>query len=309
MFIKIINPQSVHKVDKFIKDKRAENGGTISPEIAKEVLSFTNNYINIKFLLKEIKQLKDVEEKLKFKDVIFSMVTDREYSDGSIEMMKDIAKECGFNDEFERYIVYQKMNKNKTYHNLYPQIVIFDTKEEMLDETVFWYMGAKKIPDILICNAGGRIDISDVILPGVCCFPNSPLIYFERVKGLKEVKCKENCVLNFAEMSVPKDVEFDKCKSCYFNKCNFIGVDELNLGEGVEVNFYNCNRLPFRIDLSKCKSVRFGGSDFSGVRRVVLKNTLDKNMFKDNTIHSLECEILTADEFLAMVQMQKGLVL
>ena len=83
----------------------------------------------------------------------------------------------------------------------------------------------------------------------------------------------------------------------------------MNLGGGVEVNFYNCNRLPFRIDLSKCKSVRFGGSDFSGVRRVVLKNTLDKNMFKDNTIHSLECEILTADEFLAMVQMQKGMVL
>lgn len=308
MFIEIDKPKNAIDVENWLKKQRESNGGYLSPEIVEEALSYTNNFANIKFMLKEINRFKTKEEKLPFKDVIFSMVTDREYSDGSIEMMKDIAKECGFNDEFDKYVVYQKMNKNKTYHNFYPQIVSFDTKEEMLEEAVFWYMGAKKIPDVLICNDRGGIDIWDVILPEICYFPNSPLVNFERVKGLKEVKYKENCVLNFVEMSVPKNIEFDKCQSCYFDKCNFIGVDELNFGEGVEVNFYKCTQMPFRMDLSRCKIVGFGGSDFSGVRSIVLKNAFEKNRFKDNTTYSSECEILTVDEFLMMQQMQKGLV-
>ena len=310
MFIKITNPQSVHKVDKFIKDKRAENGGTISPEIAKEVLSFTNNYINIKFLLKEIKQLKDVEEKLKFKDVIFSMVADREYSDGSIEMMKDIAKECGFNDEFERYQRYcSTMAKNggTVYHARYPRILKVATQKELVDNALDWAVVEGYMPDVLVCEDAECIDITQGRLPSVCIFPNARDVMLNEIKGIKQLRLKEGCVLTLEGMEVPGKVDLDKCRECQFNMCSFANVENVTFREGADVVFYKCKLTPFRMDLSMCNSVRFGGSDFHSTKSIKLKNGRMKENFKDNTIYSLECNITTLEEELRMRELQKSL--
>lgn len=315
MFIEIDKPKNAIDVENWLKNQRESNGGFLSPEIVKEALSYTNNFANIKFMLKEINRFKTKEEKLPFKDVIFSMVTNRECSDASIETMKNIAKECDFLDEFERYQRYcSTMAKNggTVYHARYPRILKVATQKELVDATYSWW--DKEIQDVLICEdsdsvvicAGGEI-LGDT-LPSVCIFPNTKEIELYGIKGIKQLKLNDDSVISFEDMNIPNNVEFEKCKECRFNKCSFANVENVTFREGADVVFYKCTQMPFRMDLSRCKTVRFGGSDFSGVRSIVLKNAFEKNRFKENTIYSPECEILTHAEFLAMEQMQKGLV-
>ena len=62
MFVEITEPKDVIEVDIWYKEKRKANGGKISPEIAMESLSYTNNFANIKFMLKDIESLENVKK-------------------------------------------------------------------------------------------------------------------------------------------------------------------------------------------------------------------------------------------------------
>jgi hypothetical protein len=74
MFVDIINPKGVIETDILYKEKRKANGGKVSPEIAMEMLSYTNNFANVKVILKEIERLESKENRLAFKEFVLSCV-------------------------------------------------------------------------------------------------------------------------------------------------------------------------------------------------------------------------------------------
>lgn len=310
MFIEIDKPKNAIDVENWLKKQRESNGGYLSPKIVEEALSYTNNFANIKFILKEINRFKTKEEKLPFKNVIFSMVTNRECSDASIETMKNIAKECDFLDEFERYQRYcSTMAKNggTVYHARYPHILKVATQKELVDNALDWAVVEGYMPDVLVCEDAECIDITQGRLPSVCIFPNARDVMLNEIEGIKQLRLKEGCVLTLEGMEVPGKVDLDKCRECQFNMCSFLNVDSASFREGAEVNFYKCTQMPFRMDLSRCNSASFGGSDFYRTKSIKLKNGRMKEKFRNDTISSLECNITTLEEELRMRELQNSL--
>jgi hypothetical protein len=314
MFVDISEPKDVIEVDIWYKETRKANGNKISPEIAMEALSYTNNFANIKTILNDIEKLETLEEKMQFKEVIFSMIEGRASSDDSIKKMKNIAKECGFLEEFEKHKVYcNGLAKSSVpiYHERYPKILKVATEKELVDATNKWR--DKEIEDVLICEETDFIhDCADTEihwdkLPSVCIFPNAEKVMLKEVKGIKQLRLKEGCALILENMVVPNKVEFDKCKECKFNKCSFVSVDSASFREGADVLFYKCKSTPFRMDLSMCKSASFGGSDFYDTKSIKLKNERMREKFKNETMYSLECNITTLEEELMMRELQNSL--
>ena len=224
--------------------------------------------------------------------------------------MKNIAKECDFLDEFERYQRYcSTMAKNggTVYHARYPRILKVATNEELVYNALDWAVVEGYMPDVLVCEDAECIDIAQGRLPSICIFPNARDVMLNEIKGIKQLRLKEGCVLTLEGMEVPGKVDLDKCRECQFNMCSFLNVDSASFREGADVVFYKCKLTPFRMDLSMCNSVRFGGSDFHSTKSIKLKNGRMKENFKDNTIYSLECNITTLEEELRMRELQKSL--
>jgi hypothetical protein len=310
MFVEIVEPKSLIEVDIWYKEKKRANGGKVSPEIAMEALSYTNNFANIKTILRNIEELKTTEEKRQFKEVIFSMINGRVSTPDTMMKMENIARECGFLDEFERKkIVCKGLAKSgiSIYHEKYPRILKVATNEELVHNALDWDVVEGYMPDVLVCEDAESIDIPQGRLPSICIFPNARDVMLNEIKGIKQLRLKEGCVLNLEGMGVPGKVDLDKCRECQFNMCSFLNVDSASFREGADVVFYKCKFTPLRMDLSMCNSARFGGSDFRSTKSIKLKNGRMKENFKDNTAYSLECNITTLEEELRMRELQKSL--
>ena len=308
MFVEITAPKGLIEMDIWYKEKRKANGGKVSPEIAMEALSYTNNFANIKFMLKDIESLETTEEKMKFKDVIFSMIEGRFSSADTIEKMRSIASECGFLDEFDKHRIYCNMQLKKggfaslrrVYHNRFPKFCKISTLEELQEKAEFWGNNIDETPDVLICDVKGCIDLLGVDLPKYCDFSKASSVKLENVKGVENLKLKEDCDLMLAYMDVPKNVEFNKYKQCRFMHCRFVGCNRLSFKEGASCALYSCSNLPSNIDLSMCDSVYFSSLDLSGVKKVKLKDSAAKSKFKFAIDHYSDCIITTIDEECAM---------
>ena len=318
MFVEISEPKDVIEVDIWYKEKRKANGGKISPEIAMEALSYTNNFANIKFMLKDIENLENVEEKVKFKDVIFSMIEGRLSSADTIEKMRSIASECGFLDEFDRHRVYCNMQLKKggftslgrVYHNTFPQFCKISTFEELQEKAEFWGNNIDKTPDVLICDVKDDIEITEGRLPDFCIFSKSKNLTFTQVKGMgKVVKLEDDCVCKFLTMSIGKNVEFNKCKELVLFNCSLQNVKNFDLRKDCELNLYNSRDLPKNMDLSMCRCVNFDNVSFASVEKVRLKDERDKGKLIGMACYFTGCEIVTLEEEARMLKLKKEMQL
>ena len=314
MFVEISEPKDVIEVDIWYKEKRKANGGKISPEIAMEALSYTNNFANIKFMLKDIESLENVEEKVKFKDVIFSMIEGRLSSADTIEKMRSIAKECDFLDEFEKHRIYCNMQLKKggfaslrrVYHNRFPQFYKISTLEELLEKAEFWGNNIDETPDVLICDVRDNIEITKGRLPDICIFSKSKDVTFTQVAGMsKVVKLADDCVCKFLTMTVAKNVEFNKCKELVLFNCSLQNVKNFDLREDCELDLYNSRDLPKNMDLSMCGLINFNNASFKGVRKVRLKDSRDKSKLIGCACYFADCEIVTLEEEARMLKLKK----
>ena len=111
MFVEMTKEEGITpiSIDTWIKKER-EDGFT--PDEAMQVLKWSNFYGNIKAVVKEIRVYNDVRVYRMFEDFIISAVDGRETSNDTLKMLRDLAVECGIEEEFDKALeVFDKRNR------------------------------------------------------------------------------------------------------------------------------------------------------------------------------------------------------
>ncbi len=99
-FIEIENTSlSPISIDAMIKTRRNQEK-TITPELALDILRYTNHLGNIKPILKEIQKL-PLEEQLKYKEFVLSAISHRIHSEQTQKVLYTLASNLGYEDVFE----------------------------------------------------------------------------------------------------------------------------------------------------------------------------------------------------------------
>ena len=101
MFVKIEKQEGITPItiDSWIKEERKDG---FTPDEAMQVLKWSNFYGNIKQVVREIRAYNDVRIFRMFKSFIISAVDGRETTNDSYQMLRDLAVECGFEEEFDK---------------------------------------------------------------------------------------------------------------------------------------------------------------------------------------------------------------
>ena len=258
MFVAINNvDMDINDVEKWIKTARDANGGVISPEDAMEVLSKTNHLGHIKKVLRNIyKNCTTPEKMAPYKEFILSCVDRREMSGEAMDILLEMAKLCGCEDELETI-----NKKPKLYNKTDCKLITVKSKEEfeaLRGENLNVYFDADEV-DLRKC------DLSKV----------------------KVLKFREGAEVDFliAE-NLPKDLDVSMCSKVNLDRCDLRGLN-LKFREGAEVDLECARNMPEVLDLSMCSKVDLMGCDLSGVKEIKFREGAEvylrevKNLPKD----------------------------
>ena len=241
------------EVDALIKRMRKENGGFISPDIANKVLELSNNYANIKFVIREINRL-EASKRLEFKDFVINAVWGRKQSKDSYKGLEKLAIEGGYAEEFYHVdkSYYKDYDKNgmKIFfaNNQRPLIKNMDQYEALVFE--------EEVQNVQIHNP--KASVAGVYLPEICDFSlvGDLFVDSDSNKQFRELKFKKGGKVNIAlGRSAPKKLEFNDGLVCIKNTDLAI-VDELRLNDCDGVVFVN-DVLPQNLDVSTVKQLKF----------------------------------------------------
>ena len=294
MFVDIINPKGVIETDILYKEKRKANGGKVSPEIAMEMLSYTNNFANVKVILKEIERLESKENRLAFKEFVLSCVDGRCCSEQGYDLIKKIATEGGYIEELEGVD-----KKDKVFHERFPRIYVAKSQRDLdvLNEYLVYSAvqndyDAKDFVDIknydmLVVDADIDLKFSGINIPSYCDFSKSDKVDLN-LANIKYMALKDGVDLRLEGVYVPKYIDFTKCNKFIAKSCEFYHNEALRFRDGACVNLAESSSLPPVVDLSNCTYTGPGGfymTDWGRVETLIVK---DEKMKKDILEHDYD---------------------
>ena len=289
MFVEINNSDlSVVEIDKEIKVRRNRDG-KFTPELAMWVLSKTNHFANIKFVIKNIKQ-RPQEEWGEYKDFVLSCVDGREQSEKAIEDLLELVKHGGYEEEFN------KVNeKNKVYDKEICKSVDVCSVEELKDaiakgmfvnradlttpkyhEVYLRNLDLSKVYK-MTCRGEAEWFLSGSILPihlsldvkkanlDECDFKNvSSLSCCNSFSG--EIEVNMNKAKNLSS-----DLDLTGIDDLSLSACDLSGFEELKFKEYARVNLSRAYNFPKIVDGTEFDlDISLYGSDLSGVEKLYL---------------------------------------
>ncbi len=293
MFVLINNTDmDINDIERWIKTARDDNGGVISPEFAMKILGKTNHLGHIKKVLKNIKSKCATPEKMApYKDFILSCVDGREMSEQAMDMLQEMAKLCGCEDELEtinkKPKFYDKTDCNNTIivkskeefealrgENLK---VYFDADKVYLQECDLSKIGSIKFREGAVVDLSWAQNLPKDLDVSMCSKVN--LRYCD-LEGLK-LKFREGAevVLRCAQ-NLSKDLDVSMCSKVNLSYCDLEGLN-LKFREGAEVVLRCAQNLPKNLDFSMCSKVDLRWCDFSGVKKIKFKDREQKKKFME----------------------------
>ena len=272
MFVEIerkVGDVSPISVDNWIREVR-ENGFT--PKEAMQVLKWTNYYGNIKQVVKEIRRYNDVKVYRMFQDFIIGAIDGRETSKEAHKMLRDLAVECGFEEEFD------KADKNaKVYGPRDCNVVVYFDMikcDKRGHETVTLPDFTKGEYDVAVadceCDVRNLFDWS-IYTPKKAILRNLWHVTFgDSVGDMEELVFQNVGRPDFSRTKrLPKCLRFIGCHKVDLRGANLSETD-LFFDDCGAVDISSKTLLPEFLDLSGVKNVYLGAIDLSKINMIKL---------------------------------------
>ena len=247
MFVEIDKTDmNVIEIEKMIREAIGKDG-VVSPDFAMDILSRTNNTMNIRKIVKNIeKNCTTKEQLMPYKEFIVSCGDSRELSTDVANVLYDLAKKCGCEDEFYS-ACYEKPNLYSSYSE-----VIVRSREE------FEACKDKHLP---IYFAADKVDLS------FCDF-----------SGIEQIRYKDGAKVSLrGARNLPKYLDVSKCSEVDLSRCDLNGVEQIMFSDGVKVSLRETKNLPVVLDLSMCSKVDVTNADLRDVKEIRFKDGADIN--------------------------------
>ena len=268
MFVKIERKTGVTAitVDTWIKKVR-EDGFT--PKEAMQVLKWSNFYGNIKQVVREIRVYNDVRVYRMFEDFIVSAVDGRETSNDTLTMLRDLAVECGFEEEFD------KANANpKVYDKNGVNVAVYDDIND-------WYEDLDVTAKVVHTSDEEITDLfadTDRKAPEELVMINCEEIEFAKCVDMNKFMAIKVKYVNLSGMDVlPKNIELSDC-----DKVDFCGSDlttaNIIFQNCREVIFDSSTKFPEVLDLSGVDEVDLSQCDLADVKEIKFKKGAKVNL-------------------------------
>ena len=272
MFVEIertVGDVSPISVDNWIREVR-ENGFT--PKEAMQVLKWTNYYGNIKQVVKEIRRYNDIKIYRMFEDFIIGAIDGRETSKEAHKMLRDLAVECGFEEEFD------KADKNAKVYGprdcnvvVYFDMIKLDRDGHSIITTPDFTKGEyNKVVADCECDALGLFDI-DKYTPKKAVLRNLKHVTFgDSVGNMEELVFQNVGRPDFSRAKrLPKCLKFIGCDKVDLRGANLSETD-LFFDDCGAVDISSKTLLPEFLDLSGVKNVYLGAIDLSKINMIKL---------------------------------------
>lgn len=312
MFVEIENMDlNPIQVETEIKNRR-NACGKFTPELACWALTKTNNYANIKFVIRNIMRLPKSEWK-EYKDFVLSCVDGREQSEQALKDLRELAKACGCEEEFNL------ASKNE---KIYPKDVCKTTcvgsvKElkEAIANGVFVYEA--------IIKDEHNIDLTNTDLSKVyrlkcstnsCCYLSNSSLPCEmdiisysidfsgsNFSKVKKVTCVgdryRGLTIDLSEIVNLPAIDLSNARKVRMMKCDLRNFDEFKFMDGADVDLSYSYNFPKVVDVSNA-DVDLEWCDFAGVEKIIFGKDADlrgaKNLPK--TLDFRGCDFVRLSE-------------
>ena len=274
------------QVDVWIKQVRDENGGIILPGFAEDVLSKTNNFANIKKVLKTIKDtMKTREDLLPYRDFILACVDGREMSDVALSYLREMADLCGCRDELEKANNKPKFYEKTDCLNMKVAKCKYDV-EHLFGKKVKVYFDMDLVTiekvDTFEVKAFKFKDGSDVKLRSLVFMPEEvdvsgcDDIFIEFCVMPNNLKFKDGADVTFGGVGkLPKDFDTSNCSSVTLFMCDASDVSEFRVQDGGGFHMSTIENVPKNFNLSNCLKVELKNSDLSNVESLNFREGSD----------------------------------
>ena len=229
MFMMIDNKDmGIAAVDAWIKSTRNNNKDVISPDFAKEVLSKTNHRGHIKTVIKNIKdRCKTAEDLAPYKEFILSCVDERKMSDHALRDLREMAKICGCEEEFD-----EVNNKPKFYNETDCGGVTVTSNEDL-----------------------ARAVVDDGVLK-IYFYSDEAELRWMNLSSL-EIRFKDNAKVDLESAELPKNLDVSMCSEVNLSGCKIDVIENLRYREGAKVDLSLVKDLYRNLDLSMCDEIKF----------------------------------------------------
>ena len=293
MFVAIDNTVlNVHNIDEQIKRERDANEGIISPEFAMEVLSKTNNFANIKKVLKTIKDTKtNKEDLLPYSEFILSCVDGREMSNVALDYLCSLADICEIRDKLETInekpkvysskddkgrVVYDKWGMKTVLSDNIP--IFIDLSKENNARDRVWFrdddfsnvVGIKGDEGIELNFSRVKNIRKNLTIDGVGMVKITFCEWEDRSGRLDLIGCRSFSLSSTDK--VPENIDVSSCKVVNFYAVDMGKFDTIKFGDDVDLTFKDCVNMPEKLDLSFASDVGFVAVDLSKVKELKFRD-------------------------------------
>ncbi len=291
MFVKIDNYKNVYDVDTLIKNAR--NNGNLSPEFAMDVLRMGNYYGNIKKLARIIDGF-DKNKWEEYKEFVLSCVDGREISDETRGILLNMAKHCGFEEEFNKIDKKEKVYDAKRCKVCYRKgkyiqedLSDFDVLYHEHDYDVcVWDSKLPKRVDFSSCKGGVDFDMTD-------CSKVKKFSFADNYGEIRFINIGSS-INNGRRGAFPKVLDLSQANRVTFDRCDFEGVEEIKFKHGSVVTFLFTSNHPKKLDFSMCSDLE-GDFHANKVDEIVFKDKNHEEEFMKH-IHNFRGKITRCEE-------------
>ena len=316
------------QIDAWIKTRRnAEK--IITPEFALEILKRTNNFANIKVVVKEIQKLPK-EKQLEYKDFVLSAVSSRMQTEKTLEALCQLAIDGDYLQEFidentNSKIYFTKTCRTKQINNTNPSeqdfstydtLVCYSHRVGLLSSTIEkctlpQYVSFVNLKEINLINNNysntteinfgptTKVSIShqESKLPEELDFRSCAKVcfFFCDLSSLKTLHIAPQSTIQIQGCrNLPQTMEFQDLRALSIAS-GFNTTEELIIDKCNQVSLSSSTRIPKKITIKNCKSVKFDAIDFN-IKELILENidhiTLCKKQFSRSDSKEIPPKIL-----------------
>ena len=290
MFVPIDNvDMGVFKVDEWINHTRdASEGKLISPEFAMEILSKTNNFANIKKVLRNIRENCTTKEQLlPYKEFVLSCVDGREMSGEALASLQEMAKVCECEEEFDKLNAKPKFYDKKDCDNA--KVVRSDEDiKKLVGHKVKAYFdmdsvkfGDSALEDVIAVSfkKGSKVKISNLLFePEKMDVSGCAYFYAEacNLSNILELSFGEDTRVHIVLANkLSRNLDFSKCASVILQACGASTFDEFKLKDGADFTLCSVLDLPSNLNLSNCSKLVIKSCDLSKVEELKFREGAD----------------------------------
>lgn len=266
MFV-VINNDTKEEITAIVVDtwlRKARNDG-FSLEKAMQVLKWSNNYSNIKQVVKEINKLDTVEKRLIYKEFVLGAVNRRETSKESYAMLRALAVEGRYEKEFDELNAKQKIYGIRDC----------GFKTAMIYHSDFMVEDFSDYDSIIFdCKMSRNFPLHSIKFPKHVCFlQDKELFLHQSFEDIEKLVVLEADKIKISG-SLPKEVWFGNCKDIDLSEADLSKVEEMPFVEGTEVTFYKNGyrtktKFPKVLDLRGVDSINFSDCDLDGCENII----------------------------------------